>query len=97
MTPVAASAGDVKEGWLGRYHITVNGDRITECFDFNEAEGWVDVWTLDAQGRVHLASPGDDMPVHHRLTGAVLLVADTPELRTWFEEHFPASAREVTP
>lgn len=93
-TPVAASVSEVKGRWQGHYYVTVNGDRIKGCFDFNEAEGWADVWTLDAQGHVHLANPGDTEPAHHRITGAVLLVTDTPDLRAWFERHFPASARE---
>ena len=90
-TAVAAHARDVGGIWASEYHITVNGARIEKCFNFNEAEGWADVWLLDENG-IPLRKQGSYELAHTHLTGEVLLVADTPEIRAWFEKHYPASA-----
>lgn len=66
---------------LSDYFLMLGEERLRNCVDFNEAEGWADVWEADEQGRV----VGE--PRLKRVHGVVRLYAP-PELRAWFEERF---------
>lgn len=67
--------------------IFLDGEHLTHCFDFNEAEGWADVWAKDAEG--HTKRVGDHI-IHERRYGTVRLEMTTPECRAYVERMFPA-------
>ena len=69
-------------------YILLDGEPLTRCFNFNEAEGWADVWAKDEHGKAYTIG---DRLAHERRHGVVQLVMSTPEGRAYVERMFPAA------
>lgn len=90
MIPVAFNVREYNTGKDGR--ILLNGEPVRKCFNCNEAEGWVDVWVQDENGKTVRA--GHNI-AHERLYGTVYVEMDTPAQRAYIERAFPASQMEL--
>lgn len=83
----AAALYDTGHALTG-YFLMIGEERLRNCVDFNEAEGWADVYESDDAGNLRLS---DGTPCLRRVYGDVQLIAP-PDLRAWFEEHFAVTA-----